>query len=343
MLGALLVLCAVSAQGCVTYDVEPERPSSLDPSSVQPVRIPLEGRATDPRDAAVADYYDKVLAQLQDALVGRDLPLLRSLVAAHDRESAPDWFKDNLARYRRMATVLEFEVHAVSVAAIRAVTPNAAVGEPLAFELSIPSATRPDIVLPGVDGDLSPERFLVQVAVTDLDCYGGRTVRRSASLVSLQETVKIGAGDPLVQPFGLPALAAEGCLRKVAISVDWMPGNVVLADGPAPHGRASLARRTFTFYPRGIGPLKENPYTTLRNAIESGDSKYFDNLFLAARLMPDSFREDALRKLIQGVRVGRPDVVRACTAALREITGENLPLGNRDAWLGWWAGRPAAH
>ena len=50
----------------------------------------------------------------------------------------------------------------------------------------------------------------------------------------------------------------------------------------------------------------------------------------------DDFRTDAVRKLVEGVRTRAPEVARVCAVCLRELTGEDLPLDDRDAWLRWW-------
>jgi hypothetical protein len=89
----------------------------------------------------------------------------------------------------------------------------------------------------------------------------------------------------------------------------------------------------------GIESVRENPYANRRNALELADPQHFDNVFLAARLMKPDFREDAIAKLFEHLRVRRPSVARACTAVLGELTREPTAVGDRDAWLAWWPRR----
>jgi hypothetical protein len=53
----------------------------------------------------------------------------------------------------------------------------------------------------------------------------------------------------------------------------------------------------------------------------------------------------AMRLLIEQVRFGRPDQAQVAMAALREMSGQSSSsvsapaLGDREAWLVWWAQR----
>jgi hypothetical protein len=43
--------------------------------------------------------------------------------------------------------------------------------------------------------------------------------------------------------------------------------------------------------------------------------------------------------LIELLRFGRPDQATVAMSALRLLTGENLSLADREAWLAWWQAR----
>lgn len=332
---APLVLAVVTA-ACVTYDVESE--PVIDPAVVaQPLAIPIGAPAgQSPNARAVDAYYVSVVSQLQDALLERDPELLGALIAMHDRAGAPDWARERIAQFRWLVRGLRFELHAEAATTLELSGETPALGEAMAFRLRLGEAGEPGITVPGLDRGDAHARVLVSVVVQDEDCYGGRTRREFSEILPVEHTVRFDDGDELDLPFGLPELAPEGCYREVDVTCDLLPGQVLVDGEVVPGQRARLGRVRVPLFPRGIDSVRENPYTHLSRALELGDPKHFDNVFLAARLMDDGFRDDAVRKLIQRLRVGRADVGRVCMAALRELTGEPISVEDRDGWLQWW-------
>ena len=110
---AAAVAAAAWFSGCVTQVVG--EPLAFEALTVEAIRIPLFPEGEDPKNRATTAFYASVLSQMHEALVDRDLELLRGVLATHDRASAPDWVRAQLSRYRSLAAGLEFELHLVEV------------------------------------------------------------------------------------------------------------------------------------------------------------------------------------------------------------------------------------
>ncbi|MBK8978145.1 MAG: hypothetical protein IPM29_19745 [Planctomycetes bacterium] len=328
--------------GCVTYVVEDDPDLAVVPLDVTPVTVPLRGGSGDPQARAVDDYYADVVAQMQRALVDRELDLLRALVASHDRPAAPAWARGQIARFQRLADGLQWETEAARDARLELATKALpALGAELTLALRIPRGARTDIALIGADrSESKAARFLVSWSVVDTSAFDDQTRREFDDVVTLPETVDFAAaGAELRLPYTVPGLAPEGVRRVVEIRIDLLPGTLRLRGDDLPNARVALARQSFVIWPLGIDSVRDNPYAHLRAAVESGEPSHFANLYVAAWLMSPDYREDALRKLVEGLRVGTPELGRACTAGLRVLTGERIAVGDRDGWLRWWQGR----
>jgi hypothetical protein len=103
--------------------------------------------------------------------------------------------------------------------------------------------------------------------------------------------------------------------------------------------RIPVAEHATTVYPRGIGPIREQPLRTLRNAVELGDPDHFPHQYLAARFMPSADREAALGLLMPVIRLGNDEQARVAMACARSLSGVDLPVVERAAWLEWWRSR----
>jgi hypothetical protein len=269
----------------------------------------------------------------------REPELVEALLATHDRDVAPDWAKAQMREFRRVVRGLRFELHAEANAQLAIFGNAPPLGATVPMRLSLQSAGGRGITIPGADGRRAATRVAVEVVVRDDDCVGGGSRREFGEILVVPRSVNFDAGDTLQLDFAMPALVPEGCHRRVTVTCDLLPGTVLVDGRVLPSRSVRLGSRTFELFPAGIESVRENPYAHLRTALELADPQHFDNVFLAARLMKPDFREDAIAKLIEHLRVGRPVLTRVCTAALRELTSEQIAVGDRDGWLAWWQGR----
>jgi hypothetical protein len=289
----------------------------------------------DPQGAALDAYFASVVTQLQDAVLERDAELLAVLLATHDRGFAPDWARPLLDQFRQLRRTLAFELQAEREAELAVVGEPPSIGETVPLRLRLATSSEPGIVVPGAAGGSAAARILATVTVDDLDCYGGRSRSEFSEILAVPADVAFDDGGRLELVFGIPPLPAEGCEREIGVACDLLPGTLLVDGRPVPNQRTRLGEIRLTAFPRGIDGVRAHPYTHLRNGLESGDPRHFDNVFLAARLMDEEFREDAIQTAIRHVRVGRPEVARVAMAALRELSGVRISVEDRDGWLAW--------
>ena len=69
------------------------------------------------------------------------------------------------------------------------------------------------------------------------------------------------------------------------------------------------------------------------------DARNFACAYLAAVFVPSHERTAVIELLIEQVRFGRDDQAQVAMAALAAVTGAELAVGDRDAWLAWWQAR----
>ncbi len=330
--------------GCVTYTVE-EDPAADEALALaaQPVAIPLTGAGgatDDPQVRALNAYYADVVAQLQATLADRELDRLRILLATHDRPNAPEWARQQIARFRVLGEGLQFELHAAQSTVLRAVAdPLPPVGAPLEVELVLDGSPVPGIVVPGTDDFAEPARLLVTWRVVDENAFGDRFTRKFDQVVALPDSVDFDRGESFRFRHEVPGLTPEGARRQVDVFIDLAPGRLRLDGDPLPNTRVRLGHRTFEMWPEGVEVVRRNPYTNLREAIVKGEPEVYDHILVAAHLMDEEFVEDAIARSIEGVRNGVPSLARVCGHALQVLTGAEITADDRAGWLRWWQAR----
>lgn len=341
--GALgVALAPLFLAGCVTTEWE-ETAGSVETGSVV---IPIVGigGAQNPLGA----YYESVAHLLFDAVLDRDPGRLRQLCNAHDRASAPQWARDQISRYRRVASVLDAELWFENEVEL-AIRPTLdadtgtvthhvpALGEGVPMVLEVPGGAALGVRLEGGSSDRAA-RFHVVIDIADRGCLGGTVERRFNHVLSPAEAFEVGA-DRFAIPFDLDALSPAGVVRVVRARVEWLPGNVWVEGEALPNQRVICAEQTFEFYPLGAEKIRQAPLQTMRNALRSGEPRHLDNLYLAARFMTDSDRDAALELMVEQVRLGDRVRARACMASLSVLTDAAISVDDREGWLRWWNAR----
>lgn len=330
---AVIVLLAVSA--CVTTPLE-EPPPEAQTVDLQAVVIPFaEGSSGDSTPAD--QYYSSILNQMQEALAERDLVRLSSLLAGKTRSNAPEWARVRIERFKTAELGLQFEAHAAKHSRIDVVQLGRTIGQPVDFIFQLDTPPNHDVMLE--DTRRSGLRFQATLSVGDYDAYGGRTRRTASRTLRLVKPLTRHMEHPSEATFRAPADPTSAVMRELIVVVELLPGTVQIDNQLAPIQRMKLAERREVLYPTGYEVIRDQPMKTLRGAIALGDPKHFPHQFLAAHFMPEEKRDQAIELLIQNVRLGNRAQARVAMAGLAVLTGEDIPVGDRDAWLSWWQGR----
>lgn len=327
---------------CVTtYEkAEPADPEGL--SLAQPVAIPLPELGGG-GDRALVEFYGSILRRLQDAADDGDVALLDSLVEAYDRPNVPDAFRRHLDGYRAMARGLGFTRHAKSRGALGLVgdvpegadePPTPPLGEALRLELAVPAMATP--VELGALGERDPVGFAVAVTIDDEYVDGSSRRSESKEFLWLPERLELRGDEVLRLPVEIGAGAGDAVRRSVLVRVDLMPGYVTLEGLRAPIQRVTIGAGSYTQWPAGHEILAAQPLAGLRAALADFTPKNFASAYLSALLVPSSKRRDACALLVDQVRFGRADQAQVAMAALRQIAGVQIAVGDRDGWLAWW-------
>lgn len=331
--GSSLVLLALSA--CVTTTLD-QPPHSAEPVELQTVVVPFAGGSGggDPID----QYYASVLTQMQQALSERDLQRLGGLlVGTKARQGAPEWASARIERFETARLGLAFEDHAATHSRIEVAEEGHTIGEGIDFVFQLDVPPDHDVVLE--DTRRSGLRFLATLSVVDYDPYGGNTTRIASRTLRLTKPLTRHMQHPSEATFNAAADSTVAVVRELVATVELLPGTVQIDNQLAPIQRMRLAERREVLYPAGFEVIREQPLKTLRNAMALGDPKHFPHQYLAARFMPPSDRAQAVELFIQTVRLGNQVQARVAMAGLAFLTGEDIPVGDRDAWLAWWQRR----
>ena len=336
LLGAL-GLAVLGTAGCVTYDVAADPTGPIELTGAEPVVVPLHPGAQDATGQALDAWYESVVAQLQMAYVDREADVLQGLLLRHDRDSAPDWARQQLAVYRQLLIGLRVEEHLAGAARIRDVAPGQVLGDTVELELVVDSAPI-DVVLPATVDDVVVTQFLFEVVVRDEDAFGNVTTRVFSEFVGLDEPAALGRG-VLRVPFRVRRIAPEGVRRTIDVDCELMPGRFLLDGETVPSRRVPLARTTLVHWPPQVENVAVRPLETLRVALDEGGPERLRYVYVAAHFVPPEQVDTAVDLLIRNLRVAPPATARVDTVALRRLTGVDLPIGDRDAWLAWWQER----
>jgi hypothetical protein len=326
---------ALLAAACVTtYEDAPlTEPAAAD--FAVPVTIPFGDVAADERP--LLQLYEGVFERLKIAIHDRDLAEVETLLASFERDGLPAGVRGRLAGYRCVALGMRFQQHAAAQASLRLQgTPDGVVpplGAPLRFRLDLPPAPEP-ATLGGRDGD-DPIGFHVAVSIADLFLDGSSRTHSAQDFVSLPADFVLADGAPLELPIGLDLPEGDPVRREVHVRVDLMPGYVQTRGARVPVHRTTLAAAAVTQWPAGHEAVQRAPLATLREAMRLGDAAHFRHVFLAATFTEGEDRETAIDLLIGQVRLGRLDQALVAMVALRAVTGAEVPIGDREAWLAW--------
>lgn len=343
MLPAAVAACAAAC--VVTYEEAPlvATPAKAPLPLAVSQTIPFPAGAESPDQRALLDVYGGVLDRLHAAAADRDVEQVRALLANYERSDLPPWLRDVLAGYRQLLGGLEFQAHAAKVAAVTVVpeAPGAVVppplGAPVRFELRLPAAPFP--VRLGGEHDADPAGFLVAVTIEDRFVDGGSRTAKSQDTVWLPAAFELARDTVLTVPFGVDVPAGGSVRRTVHLRVDLMPGYALVDGVRAPLQRTNLGSVSTTMWPVGYEEIAREPLASMRAALQRQDPANLPRILIAAYWLPVERRAEALPWLVEAVRLGDAAKSRVAMAALRTLTGEDLPVGDREAWLAWWQAR----
>jgi hypothetical protein len=339
----VLAAAAGAAAGCVTTYEDATAPA--DPTSpavaAVPLTIPFGGAGADER--LLADFYGGVFRRLQAAAEDRDPVQIEALLAAYDRPGLPARLAEVLRGYSAVALGLRWQQHAQANATVAlpatadaAATPPP-IGTPFTLQLTLPPPSH--AVRLGGRGDADPCGFAVAIALDDDFVDGSSRSTHAQDFVWLPTAWESEAGAPLVLPIEIDAAAGDVVRRVVHLRVDMMPGYASIDGVRAPVQRFDLGATSLTQWPRGHEAVARAPLAALREALRRGDPAHHPHVFVAAAFVRGDEREPAMALLIEQVRFGRQDQALVAMAALRELTGADLPAADREAWLAWWQAR----
>lgn len=334
-------LFALTVAGCVVVD---ERPSAPAPIAAVPVAIPFADaqHQAQPVDA----YYDSVLTQMQQAWLQNDASRLSLLLQTHERPDAPDWARDRVASFRRVLEVMGFEALVHDHGQLDLPAPLPALGERLALTVRLGPMPSVAVSLPGGNDPLRA-RFVLLLQLIDLDSFGTQMENAVTRVVDLPQNIDFAAGEAVRVPVEIDVPAQNSVLRRVLIDVFLMPGHVELQGARLPNRRVRCARAEVELLPHGHDRIAAQPLAALQAALRLGDAAHFPHVFLAARAIGRSAsageRELALAALIDRIRLGQEGQMRNAMAALAQILPDAAATcHDREQWLQWWSGRPAA-
>ena len=346
---SLAPLLLLLAGGCVTtYTPVDELNAAAQLPLSLPVSIPI------PSDAGggnrlLLEFYSGILRRLQEAADDGNVQLLDALVESYDKPGIPESIAQHLSGYRAMARGIRFSQHVLQSAALelRSDQPAVAIADgeaavplevpPLgsALQLQLRVSPMAEKVVLGGSGDSYPIGFSVSVTVEDEDVDGSTHSLHTDDMVWLPESFELASGNDLLLPIEIAAAPAETVRRNVIVRVD-MRGHVLIDGMRAPIKCMSIGAGSFTQWPSGYEILAKQPLAALKLALVTFQKKDFASVYLASLTIPAEQRLEAAALLIDQVRFGRADQAHIAMAALRNVTGLSIAIGDRDAWLTWW-------
>jgi hypothetical protein len=371
---SLAPLLACFAVGCVTtytpidfVDQASEMPVS------QPIAIPIPA-AQGGDNRLLLEFYSGILRRLQEAADDGDVALLDSLVASYDKPNIPGSVSQHLAGYRAIGRGIRFRQHAARNAVLELRTPDAAkpetakpdaakvyigtpkkpvaapaapkvpaLGKDLQLRLRLPAMA--NAVTLGGRNDRNPIGFSVSVTVEEEYVDGSSRSFHTDGVVWLPERFELVGDNELLLPIDVGAASGEPVRRSVTVRVD-MRGHVEIDDIRAPIKSTSIGAEFYTQWPAGYEIIAKQPLAALKIGLGAFQPKNFASVYLAALNVPAEHQHEACVLLMDQVRFGRDGQAQVAMAALQNVTGLSIAVGDRDAWLVWWqattAARPAA-
>ena len=371
---SLAPLLACFAAGCVTtytpidlVDQASEMPVS------QPIAIPILA-AQGGNNRLLLEFYSGILRRLQDAADDGDVALLDSLVASYDKPNIPGSVSQHLAGYRAIGRGIRFRQHAIrkavlelrlpaaakpDAAVVDAAKPDAAVvvgakvdggagsklvaapkvpalGKDLRLRLRLPAMA--NAVTLGGRNSRNPIGFSVSVTVEDEYVDGSSRSLHTDGVVWLPERFELVGDNELLLPIDVGAASGDAVRRNVTVRID-MRGHVEIDGIRAPVKSTSIAAGSYTQWPAGYDIIAKQPLAALKLALKAFQPKNFASVYLAALKIPATHQYEACALLMDQVRFGRADQAQVAMAALQNVTGLSIAVGDRDAWLGWWQAR----
>ncbi|MCR9247061.1 MAG: hypothetical protein NXI31_18675 [bacterium] len=347
------VVTVTLLSSCVTvYEDAPLLEDNLEiPEFAVSQTIPLGKPPVSQEEVALMQLYDGILRRMQEAVDDRDVAVLFNLLDSYQKPGLPEWLSDRLAGYRAVGHGLQFLEHAAASATLKLVpaavadgdvaadaaagtAPPPTIGAPLRVEFALPPMMRP-IHLGGA-GDDDPIAFVLAITYEDTYVDGNRKSHRRHEPEVLPAAVELVGDQPLVLPFELTVEAGEAVRRVVHFRIDILHGFVRDGEVRAPIRRRALAALSVTQWPAGYEPIAAKPLATLREALRLGDRQHFPHVFLAGMFAKGPDRQAAITRLIDEIRYAPESRAMVAMATLREMTGANVPKGDREAWLAWW-------
>ncbi|MCA8976118.1 MAG: hypothetical protein KDC98_15455 [Planctomycetes bacterium] len=356
---SIAMAVSLLAAACVTvYEDAPliESGDLSVPEFAVAQTIPIAGAGTAPADRVLYQYYGSILERMQEAAKERNVQALFALLDGNEKPNLPDWIAERLRGYRALGHGLAFLEHAAAHAEIRliAATPDGSelarpaavtpptpsvppIGEPVRFEFALPAGPNP-VVLGGGDGD-DPIGFAIAMTIEDQFVDGSRRDVTKQDFHWLDSAFELSGAAVLRRPYALEIPAGEAVRRNIHLRIDLLPGYVMSGEFRAPVQRRALAATTVTQWPRGYEPIVAQPLATLREALRLGDKGHYAHVFLGASFTTGPDREAAIDLLAEQVRYGTPPQAIVAMATLRSITDLDITVGDREAWLAWFASR----
>jgi hypothetical protein len=351
----MLAAATFAAAGCVTtYEDAPlftDVETPVVPATAMTIPFGDDGSAD---QRLLYDFYGGVFQRLQAAAEERDVAQVEALLAAYRRPGLPVRLQDVLRGYAAMASGLRFQQHAVRHSSLQLEPDPASAGEgavagegppveapPIGapFTCRLTMAPPPAEVRLGARTDDDPCGFAVTLSIDDTFVDGSTRSTQTQDFVWLPAAFAFASGQALALPIGLDVAASDAVRRVVRLRVDLMPGYVQIDGERVPVQRTAIGAVSLTQWPAGYQAIVRAPLLSLREALRLGDAAHFPHVFVAASFVRGDDRQPAIALLIEQVRFGRQDQALVAMAALRELTGESLPAGDRQAWLAWWQAR----
>lgn len=343
-----IVALVLAASACVSMPADHD-PMTLPEGLGLGVVIPI-GEPVDESQRPLMAVYQSVLEQMQEAYGGRvrgtgqrrhpDLPALRDLLATWRRPDIPVWAREQIEGYAAAAEGLAFELHAVGNGKVVPQVDDGIgdeIGEPLRLQVELPAAPTPYELRGGeATGGIA---FTIALEVEDLFVDGSSRQHEDSTVVRLPEDLALTGDAVLRLPF-LVELTDTGAVRRtVRARADLLPGFVYRDGLRCPLRRTTVTAVVHTQYPAGFASIRQKPLQSLRAGIALGDAAHFPHVLLGALFTQGDERQAAQAALIDVVRLGRPDQAHVAMAALRQLTGVEVTIGDREGWLAWWQAR----
>jgi hypothetical protein len=312
---------------------------------VVPLRDGAGGERSEQEQARDA-FYSSVLEQMSAAVRERDAAGLEMLLLRHDDARAPDWAAERFERFREALGGVRFLGDVAARASVALVDEDGSapvvdgvleldrLGVAQEVEIVVPAPSAGEVRLAK-----NTTAFRLTVVAIDHDLFGGRAERTAQEIVRLGRSITLGLdgeGELRIR-HPLPELDVRGVWREQRIDVDLVPGTARVDGRKVPLQQTRCGSVVEHLFPPGTDAIRARPLATLREAVRRDDESVYRHALLATRFLGEDERDEAIADLVRWLRVARGTSVRVATTCLRELTGLDYPLDERDPWLAWWA------